>query len=70
MGKVGLDYKGKKEPENPDLIIPAFSNAKCLQKYADAAREAMDSGAEDVEMLCGGFEEMEAELKQAAEELE
>jgi hypothetical protein len=30
MGKVGLDYKGKKEPENPDLIIPAFSNAKCL----------------------------------------
>jgi hypothetical protein len=30
----------------------------------------MDSGAEDVEMLCGGFEEMEAELMQAADDLE
>jgi hypothetical protein len=64
MGKVGLDYKGKKEPENKDLIIPAFSNAPGLEKYREAAAEEMDSGAEDVEMLLGGFEEIEAELKQ------
>jgi hypothetical protein len=70
LGKVGLDHKGKKEPENKDLVIPAFSNAPCLEKYAAAAREEVDSGAEDVEMLCGGFEEVEAELRQVAEEME
>lgn len=52
------------------MIIPAFSNAPGLEKYREAAEEEMDSGAENVEMLLGGFEEIEAELKQVNIEME
>ena len=65
--------------------MPAFSDAKHLEKYANAAKSkeqkahekmieaeeglsvSEDVESEEQEMLCDGFEAMEAELREAAE---